>query len=149
MNEWIMISVMVWCVLLFPAGGTQISDSIPGKKWLRRILMSAGLGILAGFLTTWWQGAGYALALFGVLTCPYGDRTPYWLKSIVFFGYGAVSLWFGVSWWLVITPAICTLVFFLSNFKLTAKSFPWKICESAFGFTVGASYIAAILNNWR
>lgn len=149
MNEWLQILTLVWCVLLFPAGGTQVSEKIKGQKWLRRILMSIGLGLLTGWLTTWWQGIGYALTVFGITTCPYGSRTPYWLKAVVFTGYGATSLWFGYSWWLLVTPCVCTGLFFLSNFKLTAKSFPWKICESAFGFTIGASCIAAILNKWR
>jgi len=147
-NEWIQIAVLVWCVFLFPAGGTDI-PKIGGQKWLRRILMSIGLGVLAGLLTTWWQGVGYALTLFGVLSCPYGSKTPYWLKALVFTGYGATSLWFGYSWWLLITPILCLGLFFFSNLKLTAKSFPWKICEGAMGFLVAAAYIAAILNKWR
>lgn len=142
MNEWVMIAVMVWCMALFAIGGT-------GFKWARRYVLPVGLGLLGAFLTSWWQGLGFAITLCAFLCMGYGERASWWYRILIFTGYGTASLWFGWSWWLIITPLGCAAMFYFSNLKLTASSFTWKIPESGMGFLISAGYISAILNQWR
>lgn len=141
MNEWIQILVLAASVVCFAIGGT-------GHKWVRRYVLPIFLGVIGAMLTSWWQGSGYAICLCAVLCAGYGERTPYWMKFLVFCGYGLVSLWFGFTLWCVLTPFVCISLFALSNWKYTAKYLSWKIVEMAFGFLIGACYISSILNKW-
>lgn len=149
MNELLQIVVMAVTATLFALGGTEIKKYDRGFKAFRRYgipLFLAFICVLSG--VSWWQVAIYTVALFGALTAPYGSRTPYWVKVLVFCAYSGVSLCIGFSWWVVICPALLTLFFLLSNLKLTAKTLFWKVFELQAGFLVAASLIAAINNRY-
>ena len=142
MNEWLMILILPLCVALFAIGGT-------GFKWARRFVMPVLLGALALLWCPWWACLGYTATLILALCLPYGSNTPYWGKALVFTLYGLTGLWFGWSWWVPVVPVGCMLLFIFSNFKLTASSFVWKICEGGMGFLLAAGYIGSIINPWR
>lgn len=134
---WLVI-VPAYSWLLFALGGTQISDTIPGKKWLRRFVLTALWG-----LCTFFAGFSYyqAIAVFA-LGClmthlGYGSKTSWKMRLLVFAGYGLISAPIGISYWNLITAVVCSLMFLLSNTKLTALVFVWKICEGAFGCLIG------------
>jgi len=130
-------------VILFALGGT-------GFKWARRFLLPAilaGMALLSGF--AWWACLGYAVAQAVTLCLPYGERTPYPVKGLVFASYALPSLFFGFTAWQIILGAGCFGFFIMSNWDKTARSFPWKICEAGMGFLLGATISALILQTMR
>jgi hypothetical protein len=143
MTEWIFIIMMTSSVALFSAGGT-------GFKWLRRFVLPGVLALCLFFLgVSWWQSLLAGILLINAFVMPYGDSVPaYWLKFLIFCMYSFPSLVIGWSIWAVLVPVLSTLVFWLSNWKPTAKAFTWKICEALFGFLVSLSLIGAYLNKW-
>ena len=141
MNEMLMILVFALSGALFAIGGT-------GYKWARRFIFPALLGLFAGYCTTWWQGAIYAVLLCASLHLGYGERTSYHLKFVVFITYSAVSLVIGFSWWVIVTPVTLFLLFMASNWKPMASSIFWKSWEFLAGILIGISFVASILNRW-
>ena len=126
--------------ILFSLGGTQISQKIPGQKWVRRFLLPSFfllMTLFAGF--SWWQ----ALLVFGIscgsFCLGYGDRTPWWLKCLVFLSYGMISLPVGISWWNLILVVLTPLLMILSRWKVTGKTFVWAIVCGIWGFLIGIS----------
>lgn len=124
--------------ILFALGGTQISDTIKGKKWIRRFILPVILGLLVYF-------AGFAIIRAIAVTLissiafhqGYGERATWIKRWLVFLSYGAISLPIGISWWNLICVVGCIVLFVLSNFKFTAKTFTWKFCEGFFGLLIG------------
>jgi hypothetical protein len=138
MNEWLMIACMGFGGVLFAAGGT-------GYKWLRRFVLPillGGIAVFSGIL--WYLCLGYALTQAITLCLPYGERTPYWLKALVFISYALPSLFFGFSYWQLILPVVCFGCFCLSNWKPTANTFFWKACEFIMGATIG-TLVASVI----
>jgi hypothetical protein len=143
-NEWLQILTMTVSGALFSAGGTHIPD-IGGQKWLRRIALPIFLAFICVLShVIWWKALCLAVTLFGVLSLGYGERTPYWLKAIVFTGYGVAFLWIGFSLWVVLTPILCFGLFCLSNWKLTAKNFWWKYVEFSYGLFLAVTLISVL-----
>jgi len=139
MTEWLAILAMGGGAVLFAIGGT-------GWKPARRFLLPILLGFIvsiSGFL--WWQAIIYAFGLCIALHLGYGERTPYWLKALVFFGYSVPSLVLGLTIWQIITPAVLFILFVLSNRRLTAKEVPWKTWEAFAGFLIGLTLSVLIL----
>lgn len=137
-NEFLMIGCMGSGTMLFPLGGT-------GFKWARRFVLPAILGLLAffnGFV--WWSCIAYAVAQAVTLCLPYGERTPYWIKALVFTSYALPSFLFGFCVWQIFLVLGCFGLFALSNWDKSASSFPWKICEAGMGFLLGATISALI-----
>ena len=131
--------------ILFNLGGTQISDKVEGwKGWRRFILPLVYFGSVIIY-HVWWIAALVALIAFGAYTLPYGDRTPWWSKALVGCGYALISLPLGLSVWNGITAVGFILLFWLSNVKLTAKTFTWTICEGLFGLLVGVELAYLLL----
>lgn len=129
-------------LILFPLGGTQISETIPGKKWLRRELLPilwALFALVAGF--EWWRCVGVAMAFDIVFRLPYGDDTPKWWRFFVFMIYPLPSLFLGFNIWQFFAGALCFGLWALSNWKPTAKAFEWVISclliGAVLGITVG------------
>jgi hypothetical protein len=148
MNEWMMILVLALSSVLFAIGGTHI-DGIGGQKWVRRFLLPLLLALgclLSG--VSWWQASIYALLLCASLHMGYGERTPYWKKFLIFASYSGVSAMIGLSWWLVITPVLLTLLFIGSNWKPAASSIFWKAWEFLAGTLIAISLIAAVNNKY-
>lgn len=138
-KEMLAIVCMGSGVTLFALGGT-------GFKWARRFLLPAilaGMALLSGF--SWQSCLGYGLAQAITLCLPYGERTPYWLKAVVFISYSLPSIFFGFTFWQIFLVAGCFGLFVLSNWDKSASSFPWKICEAGIGFLLGATISALIL----
>lgn len=139
--EWYMIACMGIGGVCFAVGGT-------GPKWVRRFLMPVLLGFIAaisGFL--WYLAVGYAITQSIVLCLPYGERTPYWLKLLVFISFALPSLFFGFTWFQPITALVCFGCFCLSNWKPTAQTFVWKICEFIMGSMIGITVASLIALN--
>ena len=124
--------------LLFALGGTQISDKIEGKKWIRRFVLPVfwGIGVLlAGF--AWFQALGVAVIACGAFHLGYGSKTRWPLKLATFSAYGLISAPIGLSVWNLNTMVGCAIMFLLSNLKPTSKMMVWKIVEGCFGALIG------------
>lgn len=144
MTEWVFILMMTSSVALFSIGGT-------GFKWARRFVLPAVLsGCLMWLGVSWWQSLLAGGGLIVAFVLPYGSVSvpSYLFKFLVGCTYGLPSLIIGYSIWVFIVPVMFTLVFWLSNWKYTAKAFTWKICEAFFGFLVACSLIGGYLNAW-
>jgi len=134
MNETYMIISMVGSVLLFTIGGT-------GWKPARRYgipLLFLAISLITGVL--WWKASLMALSLIVALSMGYGEGSPYWKKAITFSLYGLSFLWIGFSWWIIITPCLCLLLFWLSNNKNAADIFNWKFVEGIYGILLGITF---------
>lgn len=134
---WI-VAIPAFSWLLFALGGTQISDTIAGKKWLRRFVLPFLWGLcvfFAGF--SWYQASAVALLGCLMLHLGYGSNSSWPKKLLIFAGYGLISAPIGVSWWNPITSIGCALMFLLSNTPLTSATMVWKIVEGAFGALIG------------
>jgi heme/copper-type cytochrome/quinol oxidase subunit 4 len=141
-NEWLMILSVLWSIGLFAAGGTDLNGK--GHKWLRRFVLPAGLGALALLYAPWWACIGYTLTLCAFLHMGYGSKASWLYRAFIFTGYGASALWFGWSGWVVATPILCLLAFWLSNQKKSESMFAWKIVEMLFGFLIAVTYINSL-----
>lgn len=132
---------------LFALGGTQISSTIPGMKWIRRYILPFLWAVIIGLGRFGiWQAAGVGLLACGFFHLGYGTNSPWWKKLLVFASYGLISLPLGVSWWNLITPILTSTVFFLSNWKPTSVTFVHKIWEFMAGALIGVEigYLMAI-----
>ena len=127
-------------LILFALGGTQISDTIKGQKWLRRFLLPFlwGLVVLgAGF--AWFQACAVVIVSCALFHLGYGSKTPWGAKLAVFVGYGAISPPIGISTWNLITIASAICLFLLSNFKPTSGTVVHKVWETITGTVIGIS----------
>ena len=138
MTEWLMILCMGFGGTLFAIGGT-------GFKWARRFLLPVllgGVALISGF--PWYLVAGYVLTQIVTLCLPYGERTPYPVKALVFVSYVLPSFFLGFTYWQIITPIVCFGCFCLSNWKPTAQTFVWKICEFIMGSCISITVASLI-----
>jgi len=136
--EWWMIAVMTLSGAMFAIGGT-------GPKYVRRFILPVLLGVIALLNhQIWWACLGYASTQILTLCLPYGSKTPYWLKAVTFITYALPSLFFGFSYWQIITPVVCIGIFFLSNQKWSSNTFVWKICEFIMGLMVGLCFVGTV-----
>jgi len=142
MTEIIYILMMVLGVGLFALGGT-------GFKWMRRFLMPIALGGCLYYLGVNIIQVIISMGILcGAMCLGYGQNFPWWVKFLVGCSYMAPSLVIGFSLWVFIVPVVFIVLFLLSNWQETEKSFTWKIVECAFGFIISASLIAAHCNQW-
>jgi len=136
-KELYMVALPAISWVLFALGGTQISDKVKGWKGWRRFILPAVYLIFCWIGASWWQSLiTTAIAIF-VYHLGYGDHTPWPKKCLVGLGYGLVSIAIGISLWNLFTAIGFIVLFILSNTKLTARTFTWKICEGFFGLLVG------------
>ena len=142
MNEWHMIFAVTFSVAAFAAGGTDLNGR--GYKFIRRFLMPIGLGSLALLYAPWWACFGYTLTLCAFLHMGYGSKASWLYRAFIFTGYGASALWFGWTWWLVATPVLLLIAFWLSNFKPSEKTMFWKAWECLAGFLIAVTYINSL-----
>jgi hypothetical protein len=140
--EWYLILSCLAGTFLFVAGGTEIPFFKTGFKWLRREILPLIWGLLAlsaGF--EWWRCLAFAVCQDVAFRLPYGDRTPTWLKLIVFMALPLPSLWFGFTVWQIISGLLCFILWALSNWKPTANIMSWVIAcllmGAALGITIG------------
>lgn len=124
---------------LFALGGTEIPVFKTGFKWLRREILPvlwAILAFTAGF--EWWRCVCFAVSQDAVFRLPYGDRTPAWLKLVVFMAYPLPSLFLGFNIWQAGAGALCFGLWALSNWKPTARMVEWVIACLFIGAILGA-----------
>lgn len=130
-NEWLMIVTMGVGGVLFAVGGT-------GPKWARRYIMPFVLGITAYFAgVELWKCLAFWATLTGTLHLGYGEKLPYWRKAITFIAYVLPTLFLGFTVWQPVIAVSMLLLFLLSNIRLTANMFVWKICEFLMGAGLG------------
>lgn len=146
MNELLMIFCMSISGILFSLGGTDINGK--GYKAIRRYLLPFILSIIASYNAILWQSFAYSLILCFFLHLGYGDRCSWLKRVIIFIGYGLPSLFFGFSWWVVITPVILTLLFLGSRWKPLASTIFWKAFEYLGGVLIALCFIGGIQNKW-
>ena len=132
MSEWWQIYQMAVASTLFAVGGTR------GKYWRRYVLP---LAIIVPY-TPSWSVLGYVLGLSVALHMGYGERCSWIRRVMIFSGYSLPCLFFGWSWWIVLTPILCSLLFLLSNSRPTASVFLWKGCECAYGLLIAITVIS-------
>lgn len=137
-KELLMLMAMSISGTLFALGGTEISPKIKGQKWLRRYLLPVLLGIVAYIGGKSLQNSLYfATSLSVSLHLPYGERTPYWIKTIVFISIFSSSLWLGFTLWQIISPILVIILFKISNAKWGQNIIFWKAWEFITGSLVG------------
>ena len=142
MNEWLMILAVTFSVATFAAGGTDLNGR--GHKWLRRFILPIGLGALALLYAPWWACLGYTATLSAFLHLGYGSKASWLYRAFIFTGYGASALWFGWSGWVIATPILCLLAFWLSNQKQSESMFFWKSVEMLFAFLIAVTFINSL-----
>lgn len=127
-------------ILSMTLGGSLFAIGGTGWKPARRFILTGILGVIAyfsGFPVL--SCVLYSITQTVTFTLPYGERTPYWGKALVFISYAIPSMILGFTIWQIITPVVCFLLFVLSNHKLTRKHFPWKVCEFIMGSLVAVT----------
>ena len=138
MTEWRMIVLLGSAPTLWMIGGT-------GFKPARRFILPGIAGVLLLSLVSWWQIAGVVGTMMVANCLPYGDRTPWWLKPLVFASLGAHVIWldpiFGL-WWALGMGIIGSCLMLLSK---RFNRFTWKVVESIFGFLQAAGIILGVL----
>jgi hypothetical protein len=137
-KELLMVLVPALSWLLFALGGTEISKKIKGQKWIRRFVLPIVYlvaGIIAGVKLG--QAIGVAVLACGAFHLGYGERKD-WIDRIgVGLAYGLIGIPIGISVWNLITVLGFLVLFKLSNTKLTANMFVWKIVEGMIGLLIG------------
>ena len=128
--------------LCFALGGTEIPFFKTGFKWIRREVLPISWALLAYSAgIEWWRCIGLAVCFDAVFRLPYGDRTPVWLKAVVFAVMPFASLWIGFTAWQMMAGVLAFLMWCLSNWKPTERIFDWAtscVLIGAFmGITVG------------
>jgi len=148
MTELLMIAVIGSGAILFPLGGTEIPYFGRGFKWIRREALPIAWGIcLYLAVPCVWKALCFVILQDIAFRMPYGEKTPYIVKLAVFCGYSVPSLLYGLTVWQAITPIVLLALFALSNKRMTAKDFPWKVVEAFMGFLVGISVAIIISKN--
>ena len=133
-----MVFVPAFSWALFALGGTQISNTIPGKKWFRRFILPA-VFILACLIggVIWWKSVLVGLISVGAYSLGYGESKKYWEKALVGTSYALITIPIGLSYWNLITAIGFITLFALSNWKPTASIFVHKIIEGSWGLFCG------------
>lgn len=132
------IIIIILSSALFALGGTEISKTIKGQKWIRRFLLPF-LVVLACFFNgiALWRCLVYWITQTAALHLGYGDKLPYWRKLLTAIVYMLPSLFFGFTKWQIIFPILFVVMFFLSNWKYTSNVMKWKYVEILTGVFLG------------
>ena len=129
MTELQVLTLLVNIPLLYSLGGMY-------HKGLRRYcipLLLLGMTFWTGTIT--WQKV-IAISLFsGILHLGYGDSHSNMKRFCYALGLSLPTLVIAFNWWFFAPLLAFLITWFLSNNKLTAKYFPWRVCE----FIVGSS----------
>jgi hypothetical protein len=140
MPELNLIIIPVVSSLLFMLGGYR-------WKYLRRYVLPILLGsacLINGVI--WWRAAILMATLMVGTSLPYGDSLQKLLKweplvwlarffVLSTYTIGAIAI--GWSPWIVITPVIGIIMFYISRQKWGEKLVPWKLFEGIMGYLVG------------
>lgn len=125
--------------MLFALGGTEISKTIKGKKWIRRFVLPFILGFACLITTDFvvWRCLIVSIISTGAFALGYGQSKPYWYKATVALAYACISLSIGVSVWNLFTFGGFLGLFWLSNNNVTKNIFVHKVFEIIVGGMVG------------
>jgi len=137
-KELLMVLVPGLSWILFALGGTEISQKIKGQKWIRRFVLPIVYliaGIIAGVAIG--QAISVALIACGAFHLGYGEKTSWLARIGVGIAYGLIGFPIGISAWNLITVLGFLGLFKLSNTKLVANIFVWKIVEGMIGLLIG------------
>ena len=144
MSESVMIVLLLSSVFCWMAGGAGWP---PFRKGWRRFVWPVIASLLLLFSgIVWWKAFLVGGGLMIVNTLPYGDRTPWLWRPVVFASYalpaGALS-WQTLLVSLPLSVIVLTLLFVLSR-KINWVT--WKIYESFAGLLQASSLIMACLS---
>src|SRR3990167_1751560 len=131
------ILMMTSGVLLWNLGGYR-------WKGFRRFILGpvlCGLLICSGFRI--WQAILTGLLTIGVTHMGYGDKSPWWKKTLTAVSYNLPAVVFGWTLWFIIQPVVFLGVFSLSNMGWSRKDFVWKCAEGIAGLVFVVTIIAA------
>lgn len=131
-------------VLLLAGVGLWMAGGKFWKGWRRFVwpvvaaicVISSGVSLV--------RGALLALGLVGVNSLPYGDRTPWVVRVLVFLALPLPALILGTGAWIIVPLTGATLagLFWLSR---RFNFITWKVWESSAGLLQAASIIAGVL----
>ena len=130
MGEWKIILLLTTGPLLWALGGTI------WKGW-RRFVWPAVAGFLASSI---WV----VPAMILVNSLPYGDRTPAWLKAIVFLAIASIGLVINIHSW----PVVLAGWLLICGAFIATKRLSWfthKIFEAFCGFVQATVIVCARL----
>lgn len=98
----------------------------------------------------WWRFVGLYATWVISFCLPYGERTPYWAKTLVGCSFSLPLLFIGINPWMSVVPVVFILMFFASNKGgFLSSAFVWKIVEMSIGFTIGiATAFFCKSNEW-
>jgi len=140
LHELLIILAMTVGGSLFALGGYKF-------KWLRRFLLPVilgGIALMAGFEV--WRCIVYVVLLIGAMHLPYGEKTPWPIKALVFTAFIIPSLVFGWTYWQIASPVIILGLFKLSNTPFFANAVVHKVWEFINGCLIGI--ILVTINVW-
>ena len=135
-----LIILPVMCSFLFMLGGFS------WKPW-RRFIMPSLLGLaclINGVI--WWRAAILVATLMVGTSLPYGDSLKklltwaplIWLaRFLVLSTYTIGGLAIGWEPWIILTPIIATMMFYISTKMWGEKLVPWKLWEGIQGYLIG------------
>ena len=98
--------------------------------------------VVAGVI--WWKAFIMACLMIGAFSLGYGSSLPYWRKALTFISYSLTTLILGFTAWQIVMPVLCLLVFWLSNWKPTARMFTWRVAEWIYGSVLGITVAVLI-----
>jgi len=164
MYELVYILMMMFGGGLFALGGWGVNPPVwwQTKAW-RRFALPIIYMLLMWWMTYYkpiqpWQFIGSGLVMVGVLHLGYGEKHPWivpwkdgkfkYSKLMVGFSYVLPALFYGWTWWLLITPVVFMVLFALSNWGKTCQDFVWKVCEFLIGVFIMTTILGAIERGW-
>ena len=138
MPEYKMIILLTLGPFLWCVGGTWWK---PARRFVWPVL--AGLMLFGS--ASWWQALGFVAALVLANVLPYGDRTPWRIKVIVFFALGAhvidLDPIFGLFWALGTAITLATLMLLSRTYSRVTH----KVWEASAGFLQAAGIVLGVL----
>lgn len=138
MSEPSMIVLLTLGPLLWMIGGTFWK---PARRFVWPVI---AVITLIGY-NSWWVVLGVVGTMIGANCLPYGDKTPWWLKVLVFAGLGAHVIWldpiFGL-WWAAGTSIALSCLMLLSH---KHQRVTHKVWEGMAGFLQAAGIILGVL----
>lgn len=137
MPEWKVLVLLALGPTLWMAGGYK------WRWWRRAAWPLVAVGVLWG-AAPWWRVGVSAIALYGTTTLPYGERTPWWLRCLVFSSYALPGAVFSLP-----TALICAGVgaILLSMVMWASHRFnrvTWKIWEALAGLFQAATLLICL-----
>ncbi len=112
--------------------------------WRRFVWPAVAAGLLAAGGILWVKALVIGGLLAGANALPYGDRTPWGLRVLVFASYALPSWLVAVVWWMPLVTALP-----LTGLMVASRRSPlvtWKLWEGAAGFLQAATLVMAALH---